>query len=654
MSFRYILFVTLLGVVSLGPAQDLAMKFGTVSKGEMQLTSYENDPETEAVVLFDKGESYFKDADDGFVIHFSRTRRIKILKEAGIKHGEIRIPYAADVSGRIESIKAIKGYSYNIENGQIVKKALDPRTVFVERINKNWNVKKFVFPDVKKGTVIEYAYELETSNLFNLPDWKFQDRIPTRYSEYVVKTIPFYDYIFIARGITRFTQRKSERVSGPLRNFFGTEFKEMVHTYVMEDVPAFKEESFISSPNDYLIQMDFQLSKIHDPTWGTKEFMTSWPRLNKRLLNEFGFGKYIKQCEKWAQIIIKDELELEHKHDIEKAKLIIEYVKSAYSWNGNYAMFASKTPKEFYRQKTGNSADVNLFLIALLRAANIQSEPVIISTRDHGKINSNYPFAHFFNYAITFVSIGTHSFLADGTESLVPYDHIPPRCINDKGLIVREGAETWVSLASKINSLNKKSILLEIDPLSLNAHAHVSVQTTGFESYAYKNRFKDNTDKLSQYFLSNGITVLSNIQTFQYNQSHKPYIISLEGEIGLERIDEKLVVSPFLDFPIKENELTQKERSYPIDFVYPKTEIISSLLNIPKGYKVLTVPEDFILDNELVKIQVEFKQYDNAIEAQGKYMFKQAVYHPADYTKIKESFDLIIEKYNEQIVFENI
>ena len=76
--------------------------------------------------------------------------------------------------------------------------------MYEEKINDNWFQKKFVFPNVKSGSIIEYEYEIVSPFKFNLVDWEFQSELPTLYSEYKVFMVPFYEYVSSAQQIKKF------------------------------------------------------------------------------------------------------------------------------------------------------------------------------------------------------------------------------------------------------------------------------------------------------------------------------------------------------------------------------------------------------------------------------------------------------------------
>jgi transglutaminase-like putative cysteine protease len=643
--------------------QDFSREFGKVGQEEIDLKNYSRDPSAEAVILFDMGDSRFIDTqDDNYNIEFTRTKRIKIFTKAALKYAEVAIPFYIDEYGKAETVKSIEAYSYNWENGQLNRSVLDPSTVYVEKINDRWSQKKFVIPNTRPGSVIEYKFVLESPFQFNLPSWKFQDYIPTIYSKYVVRMVPFYVYEFIMQGTNRFDYQTSvkdpiERIWGTLTRDlagqdvgYGVRFHDLINTYVLKDVPAFRDEAYITSDDDYLVKLDFQESKIIPPVGSPIEIISTWPKLTQELIKNDHFGKFVKAADKPATKILETKLNLSGKTQTEKCRDIINYVKSGFKWNSYSSIYCSKSQHEFMDQKKGNSADINLFLVALLRAAGINASPVILSTREHGKIRTDYPFLHYFNYVVVLVNSGDQQFLCDGTDFYTNYNRIPSRCINEKGLVIQEGDLKWISLNTGYNSVDNKSVTMDISPESLKATFKMGMQAIESDACWYKDTFSDDTAKLKEYFSEKGIQTVNKIATTNFDNNELPYTVYCEGETEIEQLNDKLIVSPYLGFYPKKNKLTQPSRTYPIDFTYANTESYNCAINIPHGYKVLTMPESYNIDNEIAKIKVNYALNGSVINIGSEFGFKKAVYPPSDYSSIKNYFDIITKKFNEQIV----
>ena len=658
------IFLVILGLI-IGPhalSQKKEMKFGVITSQEFEMTSYEKDKEAKAVILYDKGNSVFFDTEKGYDIRFTRHKRIKIFDRSESQHAEISIPYYVDGYGKTEVVKSIEAITYNNKNGMLVKKRLDPSTIFEEQINEHWFNKKFVFPDVQDGAILELRYVLETPFHFNLPDWTFQDKIPTIYSEYEVSMIPFYEYAFLVQGISSFDYQNSAiaqdiRTWGNVSKYYGKnvgsgiEFQDYVHTYVLKDVPAFKDESYISSLNDYIIKMDFQLAKFHSPRGVTSNIISTWPDLNKALLKHDDFGKYMRKASRQAKKILEEELELSGTDNNGKAKKIIEFIKNSFEWNGLNSKYASQSVKDLLEKGTGNTADLNLLLIALLKEADIDAEPVILSSRNHGKIPGDYPFDHFTNYVIALVKTSSPYF-ADGSENLLPHNWLPTRALNEIGLIVNNDNDPqWVSLRNARSSLERQMITLEIDSITLDAKTKVSILSTGYDSFINRKKFGEDTLKIREFY-SDKIGAVERTKIYGYQNTSLPYSMNFLGDYETEKLGKSIVVRPFLNLPLSTNQLRQKERNYPLDFIYPWEEQFETTLLVPDNYSLNTFPESFKLNNDLAEINLDYTYADGVLIAKGNYKFKKAVYPPSEYKKIKQYFDKIVKHFNQPVILE--
>ena len=292
------------------PGQDFPKELGKICNEEYELKQYSQDKNAEALVLFDIGKSYFVRTESSFDVVFERTTRVKIFSEAGIKWAEVKIPFYQE--GNIyENVYDLEAYSYNYENGHIIKTPVNLSNTFDEKISNYWNIKKFAIPNVKEGTIIEYKYKINSQYIFNLRDWEFQWKIPVLYSEYEVKMIPFYEYSWLLQGANKFDSQTSYVDKGLSRQFGPITFNDMVHKYIMKDVSAFDDEEYITSINDYIIKLDFQLSKINYFNGAKVDIITTWENMNKELLKHKDFGKYIEKSEKLATKLLNiDSLKL--------------------------------------------------------------------------------------------------------------------------------------------------------------------------------------------------------------------------------------------------------------------------------------------------------------------------------------------------------
>lgn len=649
----YFLTVLIISSVIELQAQNVLREFGKISKDEIDLKVYAPDKDAEAVVLFDVGKSYFIESSNSFDVVFERTTRIKILTEAGVKWSEVEIPFYQE--GKIyEKVRDIEAFTYNYEDGKLNKIQFDVSNTYDEKKNDHWNIRKFAIPDVKAGSIIEYRYKIYSEYKFNFRDWEFQWRIPVMYSEYEARMIPFYEYTYVLQGASKLDVFTSYQDKGNSRQFgapvaYGdNSYNDMVYKYGMKNVPAFKDEEYVTSIHDFIIMLNFQLSRIHTFSGAKIDVMTTWEELIKELLKHSDFGNYIKKSEKQAP----DMLELaanSQKTDTEKFNIAADYIKSNFNWNNNPGILASQTPNKFIEEKHGNCADLNLFAIGLLNKIGIEAYPVILSTRDHGKIKIDYPFVDFFNYVIIYAKIDGKIVLSDMTEILSLNDRIPPRCINDKGLIVKKDNVEWVELACLFTSTITTNIQIGFRENELFC-ADLQIKATEYDALNFRNDYSDRSDVVKEKLAKNHSIIDSTIAIQNQFDKTNPYVLKYRMTAKPEIVNDKIYISPFFNESIADNPLKQKDRQYPIDLTYPQKRIFITSLSLPEGYQVEFVPEEMKIDNELFELNYSTKIFDQEMQVSFDYFFKKPIYQSTEYAKIKDYFKKIVQKGNEKIV----
>lgn len=646
---KQLLLMCFISLVQLAVAQNYVHEFGKYSNEDFQLQHYDKDPTAEAVVIYDIGSSEFGKTDNGFEIYFQRRMKIKILTKAGLKWAQISIPYY-ESDNKVEEISELKGNTYNFENGVVRCSALNPKNAFNEKYNDHWYDKKFAMPDVKEGSVIEISYKIRSPYIFNFRGWNFQGKIPVIYSEYTTKMIPFYEYQYILQGANKFADFKSYVDNGVSKQFASISYQDVVYLYVMKDIPAFRDESFITSPNDYIIKLDFQLSAIHRPTGSTETIMSTWPKLSSEMIDDENFGKYLKSCRKKGKEIT-DTMKLASKTKIEKTQIIERFVKSRFTWNENSDKYATKSVKDFLTTKTGNCTDINLFLTGMLNAAGIDAYPVMLSTRGHGKIKSDYPFLHFFNYVVVLANIDSVSVLLDATDPFSNFTEIPPRCINDKGLVIEKNKEEWVSLKSNPVSSITYDIDMHINNNKDSVAQRCKLITTRYEALDYRNRYTKSYKRLKENLLGNNTLTSDTLKAVDLYNIRNPFEIDFNYKTALEKVEDKIVITPFSDFIITENPLKQSYRNYPVDFTYKKVYKYQTTIEIPKGYKLLSKPESLIVNNKMIRIiYITDTQDSDSVKIIGTYEFMKDEYAPIEYLELKNYFSKVVDKFNEKVV----
>lgn len=647
----FLLALFLLSGIKGAYTQTYSRKYGVITPAEIELVKYAPDTIAEAVVLFDIGSSKFvQNSEGGYDLLFERTTRIKILSDAGIDYATVEIPLYQE--GNIyEKVEKLEAHTYNFIDGKLTTTELNQQDVFQEKKSNSWLNKKFTMPNVQAGSVIEFRYSILSQYFFNLQDWNFQWEIPVVYSEYRVSIIPFYSYVWLLQGTNKLDHFSKEDAKGLSRQFAGVTFNDINYEFGMENVPAFRDEKFISCYDDYIMKLDFQLAKIHYPSGTTKEIMTTWPVMIKDLQKSDDFGKYIAKCGKMLPKI-PELAGFETRSNQQNFDTIISCLKKSYSWDNTFSKFANKLPKEVMNDKYGHTADLNLFAVGLLREAGIEAYPIISSTRKNGKIKVDYPYLHFFNYVLILTVIDDKFILSDVTENLTPNDSLPLRCLNDVGLIVKEGEPQWVNLQKLSPSLEAFAMKIDLSDTAISAF--VQLKASDYNGYIYRRDIGDDTAKFVAKMGNTSMSIIDSTLAFQNaEKSVKPYVASFQIKGDPMVINNKIYLSPFCGYTIDENPLKQPTRTYNVDMVFPEVKTYMSQINIPEGYKLDYKPMDQKISND--QFDMDYRSYinDSVLSVSFSYTFKKAVYSPDEYKTIKFYYDELVRKANDKIVLVN-
>lgn len=632
-------------------SQYTQQEYGQIGPKEIEMENYPRDPTAKAVVLFDTGDSRFVSTNKGFIVRHTRHKRVKIFDKEADVLGDISIPFYADGGDR-EKVYDIKATTYNFVGGRLLKVNVEKKDIFEETNKYNWQAIKFAFPNVTSGSIIEYSYTLDTPFLVNLPDWYFQSSIPTLVSQYKVSLTPVYEYVSLLRGSSHLDYENSVLSDQVRKVGNGFQFKDMIHTYVKKNIPAFKDEGYVYSANDYIIQLDLQLSKIHYPQGGSKEFLSTWPKLTDALFKNDHFGKFIKNSRKIAKRVLENGIKLSS-DPTAKSQELINYVKTNFGYNGRETKYASQSAKEFYSNKSGNSAELNLFLLALMLEAGVPANPIILSTRNHGKIATDYPFDHFTNYVIVGVDVDK-PFLTDATAKLLTYKRLPINCINESGLLMDGQDKTqWVLLENKIPSIDQSIINIEVKPDDLICDFTIKRNSTEYEAYEQRVKFKNNKKDIIDYY-EEIYDEINEVTTLNYEGISKPYNITLTGKTAIEQLGKNYSISPFLYLPISFNEMNAEQRTHPVEFEYLVNKLFKSSIKIPADYSFKNGEiEPIVIDNDLFTMNLNYNvKSDNELSIIGSYMFKRNRYASNDYSKIKSYLDKIVKEFNRAIIIE--
>ncbi len=671
-------FIFTLAACTLAIGQAEPIKFGKIDMADLQMKTYDKDSSAGAIILCDFGKASFEYSNDkGFQVKFERLTRIKILKKAGYEWASVEIPfYKAGTRGE-EKITDLKGYTYNLQNGEIVKEKLTKEGIFTEQKDENWSIQKFTLPNVKEGSVIEYTYTTVSDFIYNFQDWTFQSTIPVRWSEYRAVIPEYFNYKMQTNGYepiqsnTKTVQTSfSLRIegSGGVTTFSRNEQRVATHyeqvqtqansyQWMAKEVPAIRSESYITTPRDYLTQIEFELNSTNFPGQGFKPYSSSWNSLNDQLLKSEYFGSPLKRAGFLKDIITK--IQAEHKEPTTQAMAAYGFLRQYMTWNGETSIYSKNGTKKAFDSRTGNSADINLMLTAMLKEMGLNAEPVLVSTRSHGRILPYYSVLNKFNYVVTQLVIGEQMVLLDATDSHVSPGMLPIRCLNGIGRLIDARDGDWVSLETKEKATELISIQMTIgDSGELNGKIEKSM--AGYEAWAQrKNILKVGKDKYTEEVKKirpNWQIAKSEVTNLEKSSETLGEKYELEMTDVCQKAGNAIYLKPMLSEAILENPFKLTERKYPVDFATAIERTYIATITIPAGYKVEETPKNAVmsLPENSGRFAFMIAVNGNTIQVSSKISLRKSVYYADEYAALREFYTQIVSKHAEQIVLKKI
>ena len=631
------------------------------------------DSNANAVILADIGSSEFEGNSTGdFTIVFSHSKRLLIRNKKAFKEATVKIPiYIGKTFTDEEKFENFEATVYNLKDGSIESKKLDVQSVFKEKYNSEFTIRKFTFPDVTEGSIIEFKYVIKSPfNIFyeNLRSWKFQSIYPILFTKYHILVPPMFSYLILRQGKVPFTIDSTRSLYQTYRviiNGDGTTDSELFkfsgdakyNIWAIKNVPPLKDELYASNLSNYITKIDLPLYSIHYTTNSpTEQIIKKWPDAIAKLLSRPDYAYTLANVNTWLNDDMKQYQSIVA--PLEKAKMLYNAIKNNFKCTNYDASLRLSDPlKKIYQSRSGTATDINLLLIAMLTHEGYDVKPAILSTKENGKVTEEVPILHQYNYVIARLKIDTTYYLLDAAYPKLGFGKLRENCYNGSARVLDDNA-TLISLQND-DLIEEKSTIVFIGNDDKGVITGTYNTTLGYnESLTIREKYGNKVLEDFTKDLTKSVTSeieVSNVQMDSLKVYEEP--IGLRYDLKFNFNDADIIYfNPLLSDAMVKNPFTAADRFFPVEMPHKTNHVYTLNMEVPKGYRIDEVPKSsrVKLNDNQGMFEYLTVVSDNTIQLRSKLVLYKANFLPEDYETLRNFFTYVVKKQAEQIVFKKI
>jgi transglutaminase-like putative cysteine protease len=404
-----------IATLAVSPVVGLA-QFQQSTDEELKMTADINAPGAAAVYL-----NIEENSDDNLGYR-NFYARIKVLTEKGKELATVEIPHSSEYK-----VKSIKGRTIH-PDGTVFPLNVKPEDLLT---SKEGDVKygKMVFtlPSVEVGSILEYRYDIEyPQEAVSSPMWEIQRAYYVRKAHY--SFVPFKAFLRGSQNATStYVTNSNGETLGTLLWWANLPPENKVvanemtgYTIDVADIPPQPNEEWMPPIDSVLYKVFFYYESARNTQQFWQEASNHWSNDVDRFAQASGKFKLAV-----AGLVAPGDADLvkaKKLYDAVQALENTDYTrKKTESELKELKIKAAKHAEDTWNQKSGNSEEIAMLYLAMLRAAGLPAYALKVVDRSRALADQTYLNSNQFDDTLVILTAEGQDYLLDPGEKMCPF-----------------------------------------------------------------------------------------------------------------------------------------------------------------------------------------------------------------------------------------
>ena len=622
MRFRPLVYVAALAAAVAAPCVGFA-QFQAPTDAELKMTDDPKAPGADAVYL------YREETQDDNIGFQSVYERIKVLTEKGKELATVRIAYQRHfsygdrngdrdaenrasyvdrISGHME-VAAISGRTIHSDGTVIPLTTTAADLTDVKKGENQINTSTFNLPSVEIGSILEFRYQLRIDHgwVMGAPLWQVQ--LPYYIHKAHFKFTPSKLYApnsqaGIGGGYTTDSHgqpRTDLLVTKHLPNPKAL-VQDAAGGYQLDigDVPPIPREAFSPPLDDQILQVNFYYSAsfVQKEYWQNQ--MNYWIKDVNQYTAPTGLIKSTA-----------DELAGGIASPLDKAKKLYDVVQKLdntdYTGKAGFRFFSNSIPagsvETVFENKSGDSNQMALLYLALVRAAGLNARPERIASRNRHIFEVDFLDENQLDAVVVGITIDGKEIVVDPGEKTAPFQTLGWAHAGAGGVALT--ADGKIETVFTPVALNTDNTVVRVGKLTVNpdgtAAGTLKVGFTGQEALHWRQlalridgtNLNQQMERLLQQQAPDGVQLhLDRIAAIDDSSKQLVAVVTVSGSLAQHAGSHLVLPRLFFDSKTADPFPSEDARALPVDVHYPSQEQEQITYALPAGYSLEGAPPD--------------------------------------------------------------